>query len=132
MWWPFANRVQHTLPRDLEEDLTRLPVDFRNDSCSNSPDSWLGWSLDPACDRHDWAYCSRCHPPGSMTYPAKVAADAKLREHIRALLPFRWRWAGWVYEGAVRVMAHASWDACGPAAGERCRHNITQPEWMLV
>ena len=31
----------------------------------------------------------------------------------------------------VRIGGNSSWNSCGPDIGERCRHNIKLPTWMV-
>jgi len=115
--------------------IQQLWPDFKDDGLSWFPD-WLyryvlRHNLTPAGRIHDWHYCTRCHRPGSMTREAKLFADAALRKHARDLLPWYLRLAPWLLWIGVRAGAYPSWDSCGYSAGERCRHNITRPVWML-
>lgn len=111
--------------------LAGIPVGFVDDGCSNAPDSLFGFDFKWACRIHDWDYCTRCHPPGSMTYQEKGRKDNRLKRFIQVSLPVRWRWIRYVYYTAVWWVGHfGAWDTCGPEAGELCRHNISKPEWM--
>lgn len=104
---------------------------FIDDGCTNAPDSLFGFDLSDACRTHDWRYCSRCHTAGSMTKSWQRAADKELRRNLASLLPWRWRWAKWVYYGAVwRYGGFGSFDSCGPSVGVRCRHGCKKPGWM--
>ena len=66
-----------------------------------------------------------------MTDEAKIFADKALRKHARELLPWYLNVAPIVLYVGVRVGGgFGSWDSCGPEEGDRCRHNIKQPDWM--
>lgn len=67
-----------------------------------------------------------------MTDPAKRFADKALRKHARELLPWYLNLAPIIlYVGVAVGGGFGSWDSCGPEVGDRCRHNIKQPDWML-
>lgn len=132
--------VQLPIPAAALTLLKQIPVHFRDDGCSASPDAWFGFYFRWACRIHDWRYCTRCHPPGTMTGRAKRQADRELREGVKASLPWRWKWIGRVYEAAVRTNVNGSFDTCGPVPEEAtdyqrksglCRHGVPAPNWML-
>lgn len=111
--------------------LSEIHKDFQDDGCSGAPDDWFGFDLRYACRIHDWLYCTRAHPAGSMTQERRRYADDLLGALIRHALPWRWRWVGWWYRLAVhRYGGIEAYDSCGPEAGDRCRHNLKQPPWM--
>lgn len=123
------SRAQRPIPDEAVEILRQIPLHFVDDGCSNSPDDLFGFDFRWACRIHDWRYCSRTGHLLEMDYRKKVTADEELRENIRGSLPWRWRWAGWIYEGAVRFAGGwGSWNSCGPEAGEHCRHGMAIPE----
>jgi hypothetical protein len=108
--------------------------DFEDDGLSGGFPDWMykKWLLGLAGRVHDWNYCTRCHKAGSMTDPKKKWADKALRKHARELLPWYLCLAPIVLYVGVRVGGgFGSWDSCGPEEGDRCRHNIEQPQWML-
>ena len=120
-------RVLH----DLQNVLNRIPVGFQDDGCSMAPDRLFSANLRPACRAHDWLYCTRAHPAGALDQAWRTRADHLLGRAIRALLPLGVGWVGWLYWQAVRRYGGvAAFDSCGPAAKERCRHNMPRPEWM--
>lgn len=122
---------QRPIPAKAVALLGQIPREFADDGCSSSPDSWFGFNFRFACRIHDWRYCTRAHPAGSMGYGAKVAADYELEQHVRASLPWRWRWVGWLYRGATLFAGGwGAFDSCGPEVGDRCRHGLAPPEWM--
>jgi hypothetical protein len=109
--------------------LGRIPTDFIDDGCTNSPDGLFRVDLRWACRIHDWRYCTRCHAPGSMTAGARHRADDELRRHIDGA------WKGkiipWLYWKAVHLFGGTNaYDSCGPAAGRVCRHGQHVPMWM--
>jgi hypothetical protein len=115
-----------------------IPADFVTDGCSSLGQvverllRWLDYEIEPFCKRHDWRYCTRCQPPGSMTYAAKIRADHELADGMASILPRALDWtAGAVYRGVVIGGPFNAWDSCGPEAGERCRHGQLAPQWML-
>jgi hypothetical protein len=123
--------------------LKKIPVHFRDDGCSNAPDGlflwakrwrWLHWlvrSFRWCCRIHDWRYCSRAHPAGSMNQAARHFADKELGWNVRGVTLFTLKWLGWGYFRATSDFGgRRAWNSCGPASGERCRHNMPQPEWM--
>jgi len=137
-----VSRRQLPMPADAGALLAQIPAEFVDDGCSNSPDSWMGFRLAPYCRIHDWRHCTRAHAAGVMTDGAKVAAAYELGRFIKAVLPFRWRWVGWMYRSVILFAAGwGSWDSCGPerpkganaeqrAAG-LCRHSMPRPGWMV-
>ena len=129
--WPFSGRAQLPIPAEARRELAAIPEDFVDDGCSNALDSLFGFVFAWACRIHDFYYCTRCWPAGRMTWGHKVVADNKLKLYMRASLPLRWRWVRYAYKTAVFAFGgFGSFDSCGPAAGERCRHNMPAPGWM--
>lgn len=121
--------------------LTQIPPTFKDDGASWAPDQIMGVSLRPAARVHDWLYCTRAHPPGSMTRTWKKHADRVLRREIRALVPGRiGGWVASLYFWAVSKFGGPSFNTCGPdpkgawSAKQRikrlCRHNLPEPLWM--
>ena len=50
---------------------------------------------------------------------------------MKAVLPWRWWWLTKVYHiGLIRLGGDTAYDSCGKDVGERCRHNMEQPDWM--
>ncbi len=67
-----------------------------------------------------------------MTDQSKKFADKALRQHARELLPWYLNIAPIVlYAGVWIGGGFGSWDSCGDEVGDRCRHNIERPQWML-
>jgi hypothetical protein len=125
--------------------LKQIRHDFVDDGCSNSPDGFFMWakrwhwskglvrSFKWCCKIHDWRYCSRCHPAGTMHQEARTFADTELGWNVRSVLQFTMRWFGWLYWKATSNWGgRRAWNSCGPASGERCRHNMPMPEWMQM
>ena len=112
--------------------ITLAYPDFDDDGLSWFPD-WIyaRWNLHLAGRVHDWQFCTRCHPPGSMTREAEKFSNRALRVHSRELLPWWIRATPFILYYGVKLGAHSSWDSCGPTKGKRCRHNIRKPVWML-
>ena len=113
--------------------ITRKNPDFVDDGLSGGFPDWMyrRWELSIAGRVHDWHYCTRCHKAGSMTDQSKKFADKALRKHARELLPWYLNLAPVVlYVGVYVGGGFGSWDSCGTEVGDRCRHNITQPDWM--
>ena len=107
--------------------------EFEDDGLSGGFPDWMyrRWELSIAGRVHDWHYCTRCHKAGSMTDQSKKFADKALRKHARELLPWYLNLAPVVlYVGVYVGGGFGSWDSCGTEVGDRCRHNITQPDWM--
>jgi hypothetical protein len=113
--------------------IQQLWPDFKDDGLSGGFPDWLysRHDLHLAGRVHDWHYCTRCHRAGSMTWRAKGFADRALRKHARELLPWYLQIAPIVLHLGVRLGGNSSWDSCGPDVGERCRHNIKMPVWMV-
>jgi len=115
--------------------ITATTPDFVDDGLSMFPD-WiyryiLRHDITPAGRVHDWHYCTRCHGQGRMDQDARRFADSALRVHARELLHGHFRIAPIVLYLGVRFGGGTeSWNSCGPARGERCRHNMLQPIWM--
>ena len=66
-----------------------------------------------------------------MTDQSKKFADKALRKHARELLPWYLNLAPIVlYVGVAVGGGFGSWDSCDSEVGDRCRHNIKQPDWM--
>ena len=113
--------------------ITRESPDFEDDGLSGGFPDWMyrRWELSIAGRVHDWHYCTRCHKAGSMTDQSKKFADKALRKHARELLPWYLNLAPVVlYVGVYVGGGFGSWDSCGTEVGDRCRHNIKQPDWM--
>ncbi len=115
--------------------LTKIDVEypgFRDDGLSNFPD-WIyaRWGLWRAGRVHDWFYCGRCHPMGTMNQRARRFADRALRQHARELLPW-WLVAAplVLYFGVRAGGGTKAWNSCGYLVGERCRHNQPRPAWQ--
>ncbi len=114
--------------------ISRKNPDFEDDGLSGGFPDWMyaRWDLWCAGRVHDWHYCTRCHKAGSMTDEAKSYADKALRQHSRELLPWYLNLAPIILYVGVRIGGgFGSWDSCGHEEGDRCRHNIEQPQWML-
>lgn len=113
--------------------ISREHPEFQDDGLSGGFPDWMysRWGLSLAGRVHDWHYCTRCHRAGSMTDEAKRFADKALRKHARELLPWYLNLAPIIlYWGVTLGGGFGSWDSCGQEVGERCRHNIEQPQWM--
>lgn len=118
--------------QELQRRLNRVPPLFRDDGCSRAPDRLFGASLTPACRVHDFWYCTRVWPAGTLTQAHRHKADEFLGLSVRALLPFGVGWIGWLYWRAVHWWGGtAAFDSCGLEAGTFCRHGIKAPWWML-
>ena len=131
MPWPFDRRTQFPPSDLLCTKLEQIPDEFVDDGCSNVRDGFLGWNFRPACRAHDADYCTRLWPAGAMTQAHRTVADRDLRDGIKAMLPWRYRWVGWCYRLGVHLGGGVSaFDSCGPTSGGRCRHNMPMPQWM--
>lgn len=108
--------------------LADIPLEFVDDGCSASPDALFGYDLRWACQIHDWWWCTRAHPLGSLTEDWKAAGDHILGVLVRSALPYGLRWIGTLYLRAVRKYAGA-YNSCGHD-GEKCRHGLARPPWM--
>ena len=64
---------------------------FCDDGCTTSPDGILGYDFSWACRIHDWRYCTRCHPPDSMSQLARRFAD-EVSSSPSSLLVISIRW----------------------------------------
>jgi hypothetical protein len=119
----------------VEAALARIEEEhpeFEDDGLSFFPD-WIyrRWKLGNAGRIHDWRYCSRCHPAGSMNQAARSEADADIRRHARELLPWWLRLTPYILGLGTHLGGGTSaWNSCGPKSDERCRHNIEMPTWM--
>ena len=105
---------------------------FKDDGLSFFPD-WIyaRWGLWRAGRVHDWLYCGRCHPMGTMDQRARRFADRALRQHARELLPWWLSIAPLALYFGVRVGGGGkAWNSCGYYAGELCRHNQPRPNWQ--
>jgi hypothetical protein len=108
--------------------------DFVDDGLSCFP-GWMfrRWRLRRAGRKHDWDYCSRCHPPGSMNQAARARADAAIKANAKDILPWILHPVSYLLRGGTSLFGGIrAWNSCGPSAGERCRHNMKQPVWMLA
>ena len=112
--------------------IAQLWPGFVDDGLSWFPD-WIyaRWDLHLAGRVHDWLFCTRCHRPGSMTRGAEKHANRVLRKLARDLLPWWIRATPFILYYGVKFGAHSAWDSCGPDVGERCRHDIARPVWMV-
>ncbi len=120
--------VQHYL-----EVIRNEHANFLDDGLSGGFPDWLYYRfrLGLAGRVHDWHYCSRCHPQGTMNQAARRFADRALIAHARELLPWWLPLAPIILYLGVRLGGGTSaWNSCGSTRGDRCRHNITQPVWM--
>ena len=106
---------------------------FHDNGCSNAPDAIFWWDLRWPCRIHDWRYCSRAHDPWELDQEHRAIADQELGRNVRAALPWALRWLGGLLYWRFTDLAggRRSWDSCGPEDGERCRHNLSKPGWML-
>jgi hypothetical protein len=115
--------------------INQISPDFLDDGLSCFPD-WiyrylLKHNVSPAGRVHDWHYCSRCHPSGTMDQTRRKQADRLLRLHVRELTHGHFRLTPWVVWLAVRRYGvNRAWNSCGPNRCARCRHNMRMPEWM--
>lgn len=130
-FWPFQPRVQRPRPQWVRARLAKIPREFLDDGCSRSPDMILGYDLRHACRLHDFAGCTRCHAPGSLTLEAMRIANRELEDVIDSALPD----ASWLTQRIYglfvrRFNGDVAWDSCGTEAGDLCRHNMPRPEWM--
>ncbi len=120
-----SGRSQKPVPAAARVLLRTIPRGFRDDGCSNAPDSVFGFRFRWVCRLHDWRYCTRCHPPGVLTQGWRHMADRELRSFISASLPWRWRWLKWAYYGGVWWAGGIeAFDSCGRDVGDFCRHGI--------
>jgi len=113
--------------------IEQLYPDFVDDGLSGGFPDWLysRYDLHLAGRVHDWHYCTRCHRQGTMDQDHRKFADVALRVHAQELLPWWLNVAPWVLYAGVRLGGGGeAWNSCGPARGERCRHNIAMPTWM--
>jgi hypothetical protein len=107
---------------------------FEDDGLSFFPD-WIfrHWNLCKAGRIHDWHYCSRCHAAGTMNQTRRDLADKYIKQHARELLPWLLRPISHLLRGGVFIGGGIrAWNSCGPSAGDRCRHNMKQPVWMVA
>lgn len=117
---------------DAIDVIQAIPAHFHSDCCSGGPDHVLGVGIKHHCRAHDAAYCQRLWPAGSLDQQWRDAADRQLGVEIRSELPYCLKWIGWLYfRGTHRFGGDNAYASCGPLAGDRCRHNIERPDWML-
>lgn len=117
---------------ELQKRLDRIPPLFRDDGCSGAPDRLFWRTLRPACRVHDYWYCTRGWPPGTLDQAHRQEADRFLGESVRALLPWGFGWIGWIYYKMVhQIGGTEAYDSCGLVVGVQCRHGLYQPPWML-
>ena len=116
--------------------IAQLWPGFVDDGLSWFPD-WiykyiLRHNLTPAGRVHDWHYCSRCYKRNGMTPERRLFVDRALRKHARRILHGHFHIAPLVLYAGVRAFGWMrAWDSCGPDVGERCRHDIARPVWMV-
>ena len=132
-----GTRTQRPIPAGAANQLRKIPDRFADDGCTNSPDAWFGFDFSWACRIHDWRYCTRAQPDGSMSEARRWAADTYIRGDIKASLPWRWRWIRWVYFYVLKRFGDRAYDTCPEhfAAGvsrsdarrKVCRHGLTWP-----
>jgi hypothetical protein len=128
---PLFYRVLRALARGDERGITEIPPEFRDDGCTWWFDSLFGYDFTDLCRVHDWAYCSRCQPPNSMSPAVKREVDWVLSQDMRERLPWVLDWtAGAVYR-AVYMWGDSAYDSCKLDAGDKCRHDMKPPPWML-
>lgn len=125
-----AERQWHT--ERMGAILAGIPERFVDDGASHAPDSVGSTNLRPVFRIHDWMYCTRCHPPGTMTGEWRKKADADMKLFMGLGLPWYSRWVRRVYYWAVKKFGgrYEIFDSCGPEAGDFCRHNMPMPLWM--
>jgi len=123
-----SSRAPNRIARSI---LQKIPRRFVTDGCSSAPDSILGRDLRWCCKIHDWRGCTRAHRPGSLTQGACNFAAKELGWNVRSALRLGTRWIGWLYYRVTYRFTEVYWDSCGPEAGERCRHNLPMPGWMV-
>lgn len=135
------------------EKIDRETPDFEDDGLSCFPD-WiykylLRLDISPSGRVHDWHYCTRCQPIGTMNQDHRLYADLALYLHSRELLrrrkPTENRFLRFVratrsrlprlaphvlYRGVRLGGGGNAWNSCGPQSGDRCRHNMKKPKWM--
>jgi len=135
-----GKRSQLPVPEGALEHVSMVPLYFVDDGCSNSPDGWFGFDFSWACRIHDARYCQRTpidgpSSPAQGTHEHREYADNWLRSDIKASLPWRWRWVGWVYWAGVRAGGGIkAYNSCFPlfphgagleqARRKRCRHGM--------
>ncbi len=98
-----------------------IPAHFIDDGCTNWPDKICGSNMKPACRRHDFKYCSRCHD--EMSPLLQQVADLALRVEIREALPWWSQWTRWPVFWALRLVGNFAYDSCGTDE-ELCRHGM--------
>jgi hypothetical protein len=117
------------LPQIALDCLANIPDHFKDDGCSNSPDSFFGFDFRWACRIHDHWYCSRAHPWGTMTDEWKDAGDLLLKRMVRHCLPRRWRWVGKLYYHGVQMFGGHAFDSCHVHPDALCRHGLSFDDW---
>jgi len=128
------------IPARARAALELIPPQFLDDGCSAAPDQVFGIDLRWACRLHDWNYCSRAWPAGTLDQAWRHRADRELGAHVRAVLPLGLRWAGWLFWRAThRFGGMQAFDSCGrrplgataaQISAGLCRHGMPMPEWM--
>lgn len=138
----FDGRSQRPIPAEATEILEEIETTspgFLDDGLSLFPDRWFGFDFAWAGKIHDWEYCSRAHPAGSMGVRAKKRADSRIGRLVRSALPWRWKLLGTVVRVGVWRGGYGSYNSCGPVpfgatdeqlVGGRCRHGLERPAWM--
>ncbi len=138
----FEGRSQRPVPVEAQEILAAIELGtpgFLDDGLSMFPDEWFGFDFAWAGRIHDWEYCSRAHPAGSMGVRAKKRADKRIGRLVSGGLPWRWKVLGPVVRLGVWRGGYGSYNSCGPvpygATDEQlvaglCRHGLDRPDWM--
>lgn len=137
--WPFTEREQYRPSEAARALIRKVPIEFGDDGLSCFPDSLWGFDFKWAGRLHDWGYCSRCHPAGSLTVRTKKMRDKMIGQHVAESLPLRWKWVGHAVRYALWRAGYGSFDSCGfvphGATDEQlvaglCRHGMRRPDWM--
>ncbi len=138
--WPFTV-VQLPIPPEAQEVLALVPAHFTDDGCSGGPDRMVRFDFKWVCRIHDWRGCTRAWPPGTRTLDEMQAGNAELWRLMGGALPFRYRWARWIYYAVLaRFNGDVAWDSCGVSPREaspeqmakgECRHSMPMPPWMF-
>ena len=146
--WGTIRRFKATAPKALPlskperipslaiDILLQIPSHFYDDGCSTSPDGYWKW----ACRIHDWWWCTRSHPQGTMTADWKEMGDSMLKTLMTLRLPWGLHWLAKVYYRGVTRFG-GSFNTCGyrPSGASLdqeilglCRHSMPWPDWMYA